>query len=138
MMYFSVLPIRNSALFLFWLRKTKVPDIEKKATKAFDNFFQLLFPGGRVLGAASWAYVLILLFIFTMPRIKLHFLINIEEEIIVRADYRPDNQISECTNLEKGDWGLLAGYKKISVAHPEKSGGYIFTTKTCLFADNTL
>ncbi|WP_319420927.1 hypothetical protein [Pleurocapsa sp. FMAR1] len=64
--------------------------------------------------------------------------IQIAEDIIVYVDYRPDNKISECSNLEQGDWGLLAGYKKISVAKPKESGGYLFTTQSCLFKDNVL
>ncbi len=122
--------VKNNPLFLFWLGKTKVVDIEK-------NIFSR-FLAGTFIGAAAWAFVLILLLNFAQWRIEPHYLINITEEVIILADYRPYNKISECTNLEQGDWGLLAGYKKISVAHPQKSGRYTFTTKTCLFADKTL
>ncbi len=63
------------------------------------------------------------------------FWTHIAEDIIVYSDYRPENFISECTNLEHNEKGLLIGYKKISVAKPQETGGYIFTTKPCLFED---
>lgn len=82
----------------------------------------------------------IFLSIYVPSVISLSSWINIAENIeniIVYADYRPESKVSECTNLKQGDWGLLIGYKKISVAKPQESGGYMFATESCLFEDST-
>jgi hypothetical protein len=121
--------LRNNPLYLFWFRKTKAPVDTKKSIKVFQGFEYSLL--NRSLGAG-----LLLLFIL-IPLIYVvnepNSLMPIAENIIVYVDYRPNNKISECTNIEQGDWGLLAGYQKISIAHYKKLGGYSFTTKLCLF-----
>ena len=136
--YISV--IRNNTWYRFFRKKRKDAQISRKMKKHYINSF--LFNGGRGLGSALLASILsislYLSFLYTPFIINKYSWIQIAEDIIVYVDYRPDNKISECSNLEQGDWGLLAGYKKISVAKPQKSGGYIFITKPCLFEDITL
>ena len=119
-------------VFDYWL--SIIPLDTKKTKKASEKFVYSLI--NRVAGFLLLLAFSISVFVDT-PLVnvvnKRDSLIHIAENIIVYGDYRPDNYISECTNIEQGDWGLLAGYQKISVAHPEKSGGYSFTTKRCLF-----
>lgn len=132
--------IRNNTWYRFFLKKRKDVQISRKIKKYYVNSF--LFNGGRGLGSgllASALYIILYLcFVYTPSVAKNYSWIQIAEDIIVYVDYRPGNKISECSNLEQGDWGLLAGYKKISVAKPQKTGGYIFTTKPCLFEDTAL
>lgn len=129
--------IRNNTWFRFLCKKRKDDQISRKMKKYYINSF--LFNGGRGLGSALLAFILFrilyLSFLDTPFIVNKYSWIQIVEDIIVYVDYRPDNKISECSNLEQGDWGLLAGYKKISVAKSQEAGGYIFTTKPCLFED---
>lgn len=131
--------IRNNTWYRFWFKKRQDIQINKKIKKYHVNCF--LFNGGRGVEAASLAWILSILLYSSFQYIPLvtnqYSWIKIAENTIVNADYRPENKVSECSNLEQGDWGLLIGYKKISVAKPQESGGYIFKTKSCLFENIT-
>lgn len=128
--------IRNNPFYLFWLRKTKDPHLEQKYQKIWNK--SILLSSGKGIGAVSLLVSLVLVINYIQSMIKPYSLIHIAENIIVHADYRANDQISECTNLKQGEWGFLVGYNKISVAHPQESGGYTFMTKSCSFASNTL
>ena len=110
--------IRNNPLYLFWLRKTKDPFIEQTIMKFWDG--DTLCSGGRAIGAGLLSFILFSVFVCFPSMIKPYSLTHIAENIIVHADYRAGGKISECTNIEQSEWGYVTGYKKISIAHPEK------------------
>ena len=136
---FYISLIRNNTWYRFWTKKRKDIQIDKKIKNSYVNSF--LFSGGRGLGAVFLACFLSSILDFSFEYIPLtinkYSWLQIAENIIVYADYRPGNKVSECTDLKPNDWGLLIGYKKISVAEPQESGGYLFTTKSCSFENNT-
>ncbi len=132
---FSNFEIRNNPWYRFWFRKPIEPYIKHKARKFW---IKLLFFLSRGLGAGLLAATIVLGFqyLISVPIMNFDSLINFTENIIVISDYRPENKITECTNLEQGEWGLLVGYTKVSVAQSQILGGYVFTTKSCFFDDD--
>ena len=116
-------------------RKPVESDAIDKIIKVWSksSFFNI----SRVCGAVSLALIIFWLFQAVLPVLEVNFnsLTDVAETAIVWLDYRPKNKITECTNLKEGEWGLLVGQNKVSVAKPQILGGYTFTTNSCLFND---
>jgi hypothetical protein len=131
---FFVFDFANLKNTLFWrfLFRTSLEESAKKNTQRM--FYELfLYKGGRAVGAGLLAFLIytltlvsISILIFKIP------LIYRVEQIIVYADYRPSNKVTECSNLKKEEWGLLLKNKKINVATPQALGGYSFETRSCI------
>lgn len=138
---FSFINIKNSGSWRFVFRKSKQGTIENnsqiiiKKTNKFCLYFM-----GRALGASLIGTILGYSVCYCANTILLDYnipLVSSIEKIIVYTDYRPSNKITECSNLEDREWGLLVSNKLISVAKPKSSGGYSFLTKPCIFEDNS-
>ena len=134
----SIIEIINKYWYKIWLRKPKEFNLDNDLKKVKIKI--LFFVGGTLFGiASSVALPFILLDTLANNNILLSIsqsdLMNAAQAVIVYIDYRPQEKFTECTNLEQDEWGLLVSNTKISVAQPQKLGGYIFTTKPCLFGD---
>jgi hypothetical protein len=129
---FEFANLKNTLLWRFLFRTSTEKSAENiNSQRMFYEFF--LYKGGRAVGAGLLAFliyaltlVLISILIFKIP------LFYRVEQVIVYADYRPSNKITECSNLKKEEWGLLLKNKKINVATPQALGGYSFETRSCI------
>ena len=125
----------NAPWYRFLFRKPVESDAIDKIIKVWSksSFFNI----SRALGAISLALIIFWFYKAVSPVLEANFnsLIDVAETAIVWLDYRPENKLTECTNLKEGEWGLLVGQNKVSVAKPQILGGYSFTTKSCLFND---
>ena len=125
----------NHPWYRFWFRKPLKFNTTDKLKKFWFKLFFVY--GSRALGAGLLAASIVWSFQPILPIFVANFnsLTDVAETAIVWLDYRPKNKLTECTNLEEGEWGLLVGQNKVSVAKPQILGGYSFTTKSCLFND---
>jgi len=82
---------------------------------------------GRAGGAGALAIALILLSgsVFSQYQAPISHLIT---TVLVYSNYQPNSD--ECKNYSTGEWVAFIG-NNISVAKPEKSGGYTFQTRYC-------
>jgi hypothetical protein len=131
LLVFDFANLKNSHFWRFLFRKSTEESAKKNIQRMLYEFF--LYKGGRAVGAgllASLIYTLTLvsisILIFKIP------LFYGVEQVIVYADYRPSNKITECSNLKKEEWGLLLKNKKINVAIPQALDGYSFETRSCI------
>jgi len=83
---------------------------------------------GRAGGAGALAIALILLSgsILSQYQAPISQMIT---TVLVYSNYQPNSD--ECKNYSTGEWVAFIGNNKISVAKPEKSGGYTFQTRYC-------
>ncbi len=128
---FDFINLRNTLFWRFLFRKSIEESAKKNTQRMFYEFF--LYKGGRAVGAGLLAFL-----IYTLTLVSISILIFKVplfygvEQVIVYADYRPSNKITECSNLKKEEWGLLLKNKKINVAIPQTLGGYSFETRSCI------
>lgn len=130
--FYSAPILRNTMWYRFLFRKKEIKASERKCINGFIDWIFLIL--SRAIGASSIGlpiciifYLLYQLLVFQNP--QFHFI----ERIIVYADYRPSDKVTECININKEEWGLLLPNKKISIAKPQELGGYTFLTKSCIF-----
>ncbi len=123
-----VMVVRNSYIYRFFLHKRKVP------YNSLLFWKQTVIWASRSFGIAGTAFLLILLIFFVHNR-AYHYKQQISQlvtDVIVYSNYQFNND--ECKNFNRGEWVKYignTGSHKISVAVPQKAGGYAFETRTC-------
>jgi hypothetical protein len=129
----SMTSIRNSSFWRFLCRKPKDNSLFDKSNKRFFEFF--LYDFGRAFGAISFGLlgIYILSFLYAVILVYGTQFDYLVEQMIVYSDYRSNANITECSNLNNDERGLLVGNQKISVAKLKPQGGYSFSTQLCKF-----
>jgi hypothetical protein len=125
---------KNTRFWKLWFRNNIKGSTQsnKRSRKTPIKFilYTCRVVGLALLGTAGLCCLIFTLNIALTNEITLN---NAAKEIIIHANYRPKNKISECNNLQDDEWGLLLKNEKISVAKMQSFGGYSFVTKVCLF-----
>lgn len=118
------LAVRNHRLCRFLIGTSKIPHRNLSFWKGMNR----LRWTGRAWGAGALAAALIFLScsVLNQYQVPIYRLIT---TVLVYSNYQPISD--ECKNYSTGEWVASIGKNKISVAKPEKFGGYTFQTRSC-------